>query len=98
MMPIETTIETMPGLLRRPEGSASAFPLVGVAEDAGFEPARALTQHAFQVCPPPFSQCPEHTPRRRSHAWQPIMNAAERSRMRLKLRLAPRLRWHEQAL
>jgi hypothetical protein len=50
MMPIETTIETMPGLLRRPERSASAFPLVGVAEDAGFEPARALTQHAFQAC------------------------------------------------
>jgi len=23
---------------------------VGVAEDAGFEPARALTQHAFQAC------------------------------------------------
>jgi hypothetical protein len=31
----------MPGLLRRPEGAASAFPLMGVAEDAGFEPARA---------------------------------------------------------
>jgi hypothetical protein len=40
-MPIETTIETMPVLLRRPEGSGLAFPLVGVAEDAGFEPARA---------------------------------------------------------
>jgi hypothetical protein len=40
-MPIETIIETMPGLLRRPEESASAFPLVEVAEDAGFEPARA---------------------------------------------------------
>ena len=40
-MPFETKIETMPGLLRPPEGSASAFPLVGVAEDAGFEPARA---------------------------------------------------------
>jgi hypothetical protein len=53
-MPIETTIETMPGLLRRPEGSASAFPLVGVAEDAGFEPARALTQLAFQVWPRQF--------------------------------------------
>ena len=37
----------------RPEGSASAFPLVGVAEDAGFEPARACTQPAFQVCPRP---------------------------------------------
>ena len=47
-MPIETKIETVPGLLRRPEGSASAFPLVGVAEDAGFEPARACTQPAFQ--------------------------------------------------
>ena len=47
---IETKIETMPGLLRPPEGSASAFPLVGVAEDAGFEPARACTQHAFQAC------------------------------------------------
>ena len=33
-MPVETKIETRPGLLRRPEGSASAFPLVGVAEDA----------------------------------------------------------------
>jgi hypothetical protein len=41
MMPIETTFETMPVLLRQPYGSASAFPLVGVAEDAGFEPARA---------------------------------------------------------
>jgi hypothetical protein len=40
-MPIETTIETMPVLLRQPYGSASAFPLVEVAEDAGFEPARA---------------------------------------------------------
>jgi len=33
-MPIETKSETTPGLPRRPEGSASAFPLVGVAEDA----------------------------------------------------------------
>jgi hypothetical protein len=48
-MPIETTIETTSGLLRRPEGSASAFPLVGLAEDAGFEPARACTQPAFQA-------------------------------------------------
>ena len=48
-MPIETKIETMPGLLRRPDGSTSAFPLVGVAEDAGFEPARACTQPAFQA-------------------------------------------------
>ena len=48
-MPIETTIETMPGRLRRPEGCASAFALVGTAEDAGFEPARALTQPAFQA-------------------------------------------------
>jgi hypothetical protein len=51
-MPIETKIETMPGPLRRPEGLASAFPLVGAAEDAGFEPARACTQPAFQVCKP----------------------------------------------
>ena len=49
-MPIETKIETMPGLGRRPEGSASAFSLMGAAEDAGFEPARACTQLAFQVC------------------------------------------------
>ena len=48
-MPIETKIETMPGLLRGPEGSDSAFPLVGAAEDAGFEPARACTQPAFQA-------------------------------------------------
>jgi hypothetical protein len=48
-MPIETTIETMRGPLRRPEWLASAFPLVGVAEDAGFEPARACTQPAFQA-------------------------------------------------
>jgi hypothetical protein len=40
-MPIETKSETAPCQLRWPEGSASAFPLVGVAEDAGFEPARA---------------------------------------------------------
>jgi hypothetical protein len=40
-MPIETTIEAMPGLGCRPEGSASAFSLMGAAEDAGFEPARA---------------------------------------------------------
>ena len=51
-MPIETKIETMPGLFRPPEGSASPFPLVGVAEDAGFEPARACTQHAFQIRKP----------------------------------------------
>ena len=61
-MPVETKIETRPGLLRRPEGSASAFPLVGVAEDAGFEPARACTQPAFQVCPRPVSQV-QTTPR-----------------------------------
>jgi len=40
-MPVETKSETTPGQLRWPEGSASAFPLVEVAEDAGFEPARA---------------------------------------------------------
>ena len=33
-----------------PLNPASAFPFVGVAEDAGFEPARACTQHAFQAC------------------------------------------------
>jgi hypothetical protein len=32
-----------------PVGSAPGFPLVGVAEDAGFEPARACTQPAFQA-------------------------------------------------
>src|SRR5690348_13736521 len=31
----------------------SAFLLVTTAEDAGFEPARACTQHAFQVAPAP---------------------------------------------
>jgi hypothetical protein len=38
----------------------TAFPQVRscirLAEDAGFEPARACTQPAFQVCPRPFSQ------------------------------------------
>jgi hypothetical protein len=48
-MPIETTIETAACQLVQPEGSVSALPLVGVAEDAGFEPARACTQPAFQV-------------------------------------------------
>jgi hypothetical protein len=66
---------------------------VGVAEDAGFEPARACTQPAFQVCPRPVSQCLDQTARRRTQAWQPIMNRAERSRMRLKLRLALRPNW-----
>jgi hypothetical protein len=42
-----TPIETTPGLLRQPEGAASAFPLVGVAEDAGFEPARAVNPTRF---------------------------------------------------
>ena len=37
-----------------PPVASEAFPLVGAAEDAGFEPARACTQHAFQVCPRPF--------------------------------------------
>ena len=27
-----------------------ASPLAAVAEDTGFEPVRALTQHAFQAC------------------------------------------------
>jgi hypothetical protein len=48
-MPIETTIETAACQLVQPEGSVSALPLVGVAEDAGFEPARACTQPAFQL-------------------------------------------------
>jgi hypothetical protein len=56
---------------------------------------RPPAEPAFQVCSPPFRQCPKHTARRQLHAWQPIMNPAERSRMRLKLRLAPRLRWHD---
>ena len=28
--------------------------MISVAEDAGFEPARARTQSAFQVCEPMF--------------------------------------------
>jgi hypothetical protein len=34
-------------------GRAGGGDVVGVAEDAGFEPARACTQPAFQVCPRP---------------------------------------------
>ena len=33
----------------------SGFALVSDAEDAGFEPARACTQHAFQQCWPAFT-------------------------------------------
>jgi hypothetical protein len=33
-------------------GRAGGGDVVGVAEDAGFEPARACTQPAFQVCKP----------------------------------------------
>ncbi len=32
------------------EAGIRAFVLVTLAEDRGFEPLRALTQHAFQAC------------------------------------------------
>ena len=40
----------------------------------------------------------DHTARLRLQAWQPIMNPAERSRMRLKLRLALRLGWRDRGV
>ena len=56
----------------------TAFPWPQSAEDAGFEPARACTQPAFQVCPRRVRQCSNHAVRRPSQRWQLIMNPDER--------------------
>jgi hypothetical protein len=53
----------------------------GIRTREGVNPTR------FPSLPSASPQCSHHTARRRSQAWQPIMNPAERSRMRLKLRL-----------
>jgi len=45
----------------------------------------------FQVCPGPLSQVQITPQRRRLRTWQPILNPSKRLRMRLKLRLVPRL-------
>ena len=47
-MPIETKIETIPAGRSARYVTGSAFGLVRLAEDAGFEPARARTQPPFQ--------------------------------------------------
>ena len=69
-----------------PSGSGGGC---GIRTREGVNPTR------FQVCPCPISQCSDHTARRRLRAWQPITNPAERSRMRLRLRLPVRPRWRD---
>jgi hypothetical protein len=65
------------------------------AEDAGFEPARAVNPTRFPSLPSVSQSSSGHTARRRLWAWQQIVNPSERSRMRLKLRLAVRSNWGE---
>ena len=42
-------------------GLALLFVLVKLAEDRGFEPLRACTQHAFQVCGCVFAEARDRT-------------------------------------
>ncbi len=46
----EEVREEAPGTTRAPADRWSVGALVCLAEDRGFEPLRAFTQHAFQAC------------------------------------------------
>ena len=64
----------------------------GIRTREGLHPTR------FPSLPAASQSGSDHTARLRLQAWQPIMNPAERSRMRLKLRLALRLGWRDRGV
>ena len=101
-----------PGLVKRhsrlanreqahPETLGRAF--VAVVSCCRFGAQSVLVQRCehcarFPSLPAASQSGSDHTARLRLQAWQPIMNPAERSRMRLKLRLALRLGWRDRGV
>ena len=81
-----------------PNGISAGQSLFPAGGGCGIRTREGLNPTRFPSLPAASQSGSDHTARLRLQAWQPIMNPAERSRMRLKLRLALRLGWRDRGV